>query len=410
MRALQKVLAPTLFRQALWGKIHDMSISFGEQESKSIVNKVYDSIRTQIEPLGFERAVSEMRSLFVQRMKHHLSVLVSHQERGCGILHFPDHILQFNDNLPISKKSYKENPRFLNSISNIKERNIRCVIANNGDKFLPDEVLHNIWKESVAIDCGCSVELVLLQSICDVIGTERFNILFHKNSILGQKIRIHGGGSQDKVDASSLSFFTNPVLPCYQNDKLILPIGTRTIYNGVPFYRLKRPYGTGDTVHVLVMGVNHLSDCMYWSIDFTRALTEIEINQEMTEDYNHPRTKLECKAIARLGEPFLDEHCLQRATENTDKTLQECISVIMNQKFSTDFLRDQQNKQVITLDEAEQYGAGFAGPSYTDEVCYPLLVMIRDMKLEFLQSDRLELKIARLWCLLRLLYKNEKHK
>jgi hypothetical protein len=117
---------------------------------------------------------------------------------------------------------------------------------------------------------------------------------------------------------------------------------------------------------------------------------------EMTQDLNRPRTELEQRLSKRLGEPFVCE--IDRALARTDPFKRHCIELIQDRKLE-ELLAAQNKRDHVTVHEAEQCGAGYAGATYTDQLSAELLLMLRTFPLERVRRD---LDLAKSWCLLHI--------
>ncbi len=234
----------------------------------------------------------------------------------------------------------------------------------------PSDGLRAFLKGPTNTDCGGAVEAIFLKTIAEVIGEEKFNILFSHPSL---RLRFQRGGAL--TPTSLLQLFTEPVHTNFSSsDRSHITCGTRLYFQGIPWYGIKHPTGIGHGHHVIHTGTLSNGAPLYWAFNFQKPVTEEEIQYFLLDAYNKTRSEEDSQLVRSLTPDMFKEW--MKAVHS---------SKLRNLDAAIDHCYDNPDEP-YTMEKALNVGLGFFGYVFADKTSPDTLLLITEAPLELLKS------------------------
>lgn len=166
------------------------------------------------------------------------------------------------------------------------------------------------------LECKGAVDLIFKKAILDLIGTEKFDLIFSKKEFSSPSRK---NSIDPFLELASIHFT--------QDHPDTLPIGSKIYIQGMPWYRAKHPIGPGCGYHAIKM---QSQPNIYWALDFKRFYSEEEIAKKLLYHYNQPRTKYAiqfidlCNKTDSFAKMLLANHGLR--LKGYEKEFIECLN------------------------------------------------------------------------------------
>lgn len=291
-------------------KIQDVYPSLSLRDVSEITKHTMLSLTPLRKNTQFQKEMQTTLATWSQRILgglHEASTLASKR-----LIHF-DQYCQLYASSKETQQLMKANPRLAEMLlerqrggeklePNIEEHVSQQIVLG---KKKPSQILHDFESQcsQTRSDCGRAVELVFWMTIWKILGDAKFD---HILSLPGMKFHVGSGGAHHRSEGSSLHWFTSP--PAFPPVSVSnIRVGTRCTLDGLPYFRLKHPFGISNTTHAICFGVNNKTkESLFWSLDFPATLSSYkEITAKHIEDYNQPPSQLTLQLLQENGvDPF----------------------------------------------------------------------------------------------------------
>ncbi len=173
----------------------------------------------------------------------------------------------------------------------------------------PSEAVNTLIIGPSVLDCGNTTQLAYYKAILDVVGSEKFDVLFSDETF---KLTITQNGITDSK--SPISYFSDYTSASKKQlsgyiGKRPLKIGEECHFEVIKFYGNKHPTGFAGGWNVVYVGNNELDEQLFVAHGFESPMTEKEINKLLVELYNRERTPEEEDYIRENPNPHAyDRH------------------------------------------------------------------------------------------------------
>jgi hypothetical protein len=143
---------------------------------------------------------------------------------------------------------------------------------------IPDESLDKALSGRFSfVDCGSAVQLAMYDTICEIVGTEKFNVIFSGTGSTPMKLH----PVTFATPLSSLGFVSRTDL------KSGIQKGDHLYFENIPIYVSKDPNGEWRGIHSVVMTSSEVKPRKYVAFGANAAgFTQGEMVQRLIEEYN----------------------------------------------------------------------------------------------------------------------------
>ncbi len=155
------------------------------------------------------------------------------------------------------------------------------------------------------LDCGNATQLAYYKGLLDVIGPEKFDVLF---SLDISRLVITQRGITDPLSPIYLfSDYTSAARKRYngREGRRPLKVGEECHFKGVTHYANKHPAGFASGWNVIYMGDNQDGEQLFIAHGFKSPMTENQIYTLLAESYNQEMTPEDIKLISEQSAPSL---------------------------------------------------------------------------------------------------------
>ena len=175
------------------------------------------------------------------------------------------------------------------------------------DGVPPSKAIKALFRGPTVIDCGNAIHICYYKALLDVLGDEKFDILFGTFHRPYRLIITQCGVAQNDNPLYYMSDFSRPAMTGEKGSlgKRPLSIGEECHIAGVPFYAHKHPKGFGGGWNVFYIGNNDKGEQLFIGHGFERPMTEMEIIRKLVERYNWERSPQDDEFIKNSSEKHL---------------------------------------------------------------------------------------------------------